>query len=148
MDDRQKYLFDVRGYLVLEQVITPDHCERLIANLAGERVSVRDVERLYRGWLRSDGATREQIVGAPALYLRAERVAHPDAPTLDGDPAAPLLRDLHMLTGVARRALRRVREGLLHELDVSRRGVVANAAAQARLATEAVTSALEGVVEP
>ena len=30
MDDRQKYLFDVRGYLVLDDVLTREHCRRLI----------------------------------------------------------------------------------------------------------------------
>ena len=30
MTDRQKYLFDVAGYLVLEDVLTRDHCGRLI----------------------------------------------------------------------------------------------------------------------
>jgi hypothetical protein len=30
MTDRQKYLFDVAGYLVLDDILTPDHCQRLI----------------------------------------------------------------------------------------------------------------------
>ena len=30
MDDRQKYLFDVRGYLELDDVLTRDQCRRLV----------------------------------------------------------------------------------------------------------------------
>ena len=30
MTDKQKYLFDVAGYLLLEDVLSRDHCERLI----------------------------------------------------------------------------------------------------------------------
>ena len=34
MDERQKYLYDLNGYLVVEDVLTRDHCQRLIDELA------------------------------------------------------------------------------------------------------------------
>jgi ectoine hydroxylase-related dioxygenase (phytanoyl-CoA dioxygenase family) len=33
VDERQKYLFDVRGYLLLEDVLTREQCQRLIATM-------------------------------------------------------------------------------------------------------------------
>jgi ParB family transcriptional regulator, chromosome partitioning protein len=119
-----------------------EHCERLMSGLAGERLSVREVERLYGGWKHADAMTREHIVAQPVLYLRAEASTQPDELLPSGDPAAPLFNDLHGIAGLARRALGRVREGLLHELDATRRGAISNAAAQARLATEAMLQSL------
>ena len=30
MTNRQKYLFDVAGYVVLDDILQPNHCQRLI----------------------------------------------------------------------------------------------------------------------
>ncbi|MDE0027317.1 MAG: phytanoyl-CoA dioxygenase family protein [Spirochaetaceae bacterium] len=43
MDERQKYLFDTRGYLVLDDVLSEDQCTRLIAAV-NERIEVPDGE--------------------------------------------------------------------------------------------------------
>jgi ParB family chromosome partitioning protein len=38
-----------------------DHCVRLVAGLNGERLSVDDIERLYKAWLDVDAALRDRI---------------------------------------------------------------------------------------
>ncbi|MBT7096238.1 ParB N-terminal domain-containing protein [Candidatus Poribacteria bacterium] len=119
-----------------------EHCEKLVSGLGSERLSVREVERLYAGWKCASPTTRESIVEKPILFLRAEASTQPDDALPNGDPAAPLFNDLHGITGLARRAQRRVDEGLLRELDTGRRGKITNAATQARLATEAMIESL------
>jgi len=103
-----------------------EHCERLVAGLAGgESLSVRELERLYLGWRRaSDEEVRERIVANPRLFLEAQAASQllPKVPL--GDPAGPLLNELEGIVGLARRARRRVVEGLIAELDEERRALV------------------------
>ncbi len=119
------------------------HCEQLVAGLGGDPVSVREVERLYLGWKRADAQTRERIVAQPRLYLQAEAAVSPEPAVPEGDPAGPLLGDLDGVAGCARRARRRVREGVLHELDDRRRALVTRTAQEARLSWESLAELLE-----
>lgn len=119
------------------------HCERLVAGLGRDPVSVREVERLYLGWKRADPQTRERIVTQPRLYLQAEAAVAPEPAVPEGDPAGPLLGDLDGVAGCARRARRRVREGVLHELDDRRRTLVTRTAQEARLSWESLAELLE-----
>lgn len=47
------------------------HCEQLVAALAGDILSVREIDHLYRAWRRAEPAVRERIVRDPQLFLRA-----------------------------------------------------------------------------
>lgn len=118
------------------------HCERLVAGLGGRALSVRQADRLYSGWRQADKEGRERIVEQPWLFLKAEAAAREPA-LADGDPAAPLLKDLDAIAGLSRRACRRVHEGLLEELDQSRRARVARGLQQARLAFDSVCELVE-----
>lgn len=131
-------------YLVPLARAKSDHCERLVSALGDKPpLSVRQVERLYLGWRRADEATRERIVHQPRLYLQTEAALEPEPAVPDDDPAAPLLGDLEGIAGLSRRGRRRLREGILHELDEHRRSLVARSSQESRLAFEGLTDLLK-----
>lgn len=130
-------------YLVPLSRAKRDHCEQLVTALGDTPpVTVREVERLYLGWKRADEATRERIVHQPRLYLQAEAALEPEPAVPDGDPAALLLGDLEGIAGLSRRARRRLREGVLHELDARRRDLITRSSQESRLAFEGLTELL------
>jgi hypothetical protein len=104
-----------------------------VESLAQDRVSVRQLERLYLGYKRADEAGRQRLLTHPRLFLQAEEAARAEPDLADGDPAKPLVDDLDAIAGLSRRARRRVQDGLLDELDASRRQRVAQASQEARL---------------
>jgi ParB/RepB/Spo0J family partition protein len=82
------------------------------AAIAGQGLSTRQVGELYSGYRSRSAKTRELVLSDPQLYLRtrAECRRVPDATPLA--PAEQLLRDFEMVGSIARRALRRLCEGL------------------------------------
>ena len=119
-----------------------EHCELLVAALGGERVSVRDLARLYVLWKAADAERRLNIVTHPRLALKADAAVQPEPPVPDADPAAPLLGDLDGIAGIARRARRRLDEGVLHQLDARRRGLVNRSGTGAKLAVQTLLELL------
>lgn len=119
------------------------HCEQLVDALAGDRVSVRDLGRLYALWKAADPERRVQIVTRPRLALKAAAAIQPEPAVPDGDPAAPLLADLDGIAGLARRARRRLDGGVLHELDARRRGLVTRSGTVATLAVQTLVELLQ-----
>ena len=117
-------------------------CERLVRGLGRATVSVRQTERLYRGWRRGDEQARERLVTAPRLYLKAEEALEIQRLS-EKDPASPLVKDLEGVTGLCRRASRRVAEGVLGEIGERGRRGVKRAGAGARLAFEGLMEKLE-----
>jgi ParB/RepB/Spo0J family partition protein len=100
-----------------------DDCLRLVAGIAGKGLSNRQVGALYAAWRDGLPATRERVVDAPLLLLRArEEIAGKGR----ADDGRALVADFDILASVARRAARRLREGLFGRLlppekaDVSR----------------------------
>jgi ParB family chromosome partitioning protein len=86
-----------------------DACERIVRGLNGERVSVRQMTRLYVAWKASDDDVRERLCEQPRLFLKtleAEKKPEPE-----DDEAAATLKDLSMLAAVSLRLCRRAREG-------------------------------------
>jgi ParB/RepB/Spo0J family partition protein len=100
----------------------PDACERLVAAIAGKGLTNREVGQLYAAWRDGLPAIRERVLTAPLLFLKARQAvgAVPD------DEGRALMDDLDMLAAVARRARRRLRQGVFRRLlpperqDVSR----------------------------
>ena len=89
-------------------------CEQLVANLGGERISVRGMETLYAAWRRGDEIVRERIVSLPLLYLSScEEMKRPDPP-VSVSPAEALRRDVAAIAAICRRVrgrlLRRERD--------------------------------------
>jgi len=80
-------------------------CEKLAEGIAGQRVSVRQMHKLYVAWRAADEPTRERIVEHPTLFLSASAHAAPPAV----DPDADVLSDLHALDAILRRLGRKLR---------------------------------------
>ena len=119
------------------------HCEQLVAALGSERVTDRQVGRLYTLWKTADVERRLKIVTRPRTALKADAAVQPEPAVPDGDPAAPLLGDLDGIAGIARRARRRLDEGVLRELDERRRGLVARSGTVAKLAVQTLVELLD-----
>lgn len=88
-------------------------CLRLVAGIAGKGLSNRQVGALYAAWRDGLPATRERVVEAPLLLLRAREEMAAKGKADDG---RALVADFDILASVARRATRRLREGLLCRL--------------------------------
>ena len=126
---------------VLARANTRD-CETLVAALEGTPVSVRQVERLYVAWRRGEAEVRRRVIEQPLLFLRAQDAAkRPRVPPRD--PARPLIDDLDGIAKLVKRAHRRLREGLLDELDLTRRALIARAAVDARTAFDTLTKQVD-----
>lgn len=90
-----------------------EDCLRLVAGIAGKGLTNRQVGALYAAWRDGLPATRERVLEAPLLLLRAREEV---AAKVKADDARALVADFDILASVARRATRRVRDGLLGRL--------------------------------
>ncbi len=91
-----------------------EQCEHLVANLDGQRISVRGMEALYTAWRRGDGIVRDRIVSLPLLYLSScEEMKRPNPP-IPLPPGDVLQRDIAAIGAICRRVrgrfLRRERD--------------------------------------
>jgi ParB-like chromosome segregation protein Spo0J len=103
-------------------------CERLVAAIAGQGLSNRQIGQLYAAWRDGRPAIRERVLDAPLLFLKARHAIGP----VPEDEGRLLLDDLDMLAAVARRARRRLRQGVFRSLlpperqEVQRLGAAAH----------------------
>jgi ParB family chromosome partitioning protein len=96
-------------YLVPMARANAEQCEQLVRALAGEAVSVRQMQRLYVAWKEGDDDGRARLVGEPRLFLKAsDDKTQDDRP--EDDEHAATLRDLSMLANVCLRVCRRLIE--------------------------------------
>ncbi len=100
-------------YLVPLARANKEDCLRLVEGIAGKGLTNRQVGMLYAAWRDGLPATRERVVEAPLLLLRAREEMAPKAKADDG---RALVADFDILASVARRATRRLRDGLLGRL--------------------------------
>lgn len=85
---------------------------QLAAAIAPLKLSSRQVGALYAGWQRGTALTRSLIIERPQVYLQAQAVEQPASASV----SARWLNDLGALAGIARRAHRTLRDGLLQQL--------------------------------
>jgi len=107
-------------YLVPLARANRDACVALGAAIARTDLSNRQVGALYALWQSGTEESRALLVRDPLLMLRVRAEAAPH----DTDTRAPAdgwLDDLRALAATARRAHRRLREGVARALDVSTR---------------------------
>ena len=99
-------------YLVPLARANRGQCERLVENLGRQRLSVRQIARLYAGWRAGNADQRQVIVERPLLYLELEeKQAAPAAPADPGtEREQRLLRDLGLLAAICRRVREALRE--------------------------------------
>jgi len=129
-------------YLVPLARANAEQCVTLVASLAPQTVTARQVERLYEGWRRADPEGRERVVSHPWLFLRADEALQAEPPVPPGDPVESLLRDLEAVAGLSRRSRRRLRDGVLSETTEASCRAVERVFAQCRLAFAAVDELL------
>jgi ParB/RepB/Spo0J family partition protein len=84
-------------------------CVQLAAALAGRRLSSRQVGTLCAAWQSSAEAARELLLKDPLLVLRAQQASQAQ---VERSPTEKLLRDVAALAPMARRARRRLADGL------------------------------------
>jgi ParB-like chromosome segregation protein Spo0J len=103
-------------------------CERLVAAIAGHGLSNRQIGQLYAAWRDGLPAVRERVLAAPLLLLKARHAIGP----VPEDEARLLMDDFDLLAAVARRARRRLRQGVFRRLlpperqEVQRLGAAAH----------------------
>ncbi len=86
----------------------PEACARLVAAIAGKGLTNRQIGQLYAVWRDGLPAIRERALTAPLLLLKARQALG----TVPEDEGRLLMDDLDMLAAVARRARRRLRQGV------------------------------------
>jgi ParB family chromosome partitioning protein len=87
-------------------------CERLVAAIAGQGLTNRQIGQLYAAWRDGLPAVRERVLAAPLLFLKARHAIGP----VPEDEGRLLMDDLDMLAAIARRARRRLRQGVVRRL--------------------------------
>ena len=90
---------------------------------------------MYAGWLSGSEKTRELLLSEPELFLRAQGEAR-RAEQVDRSPAEHLLQNLGALAGIARRARRRLEQGLAGKLLTSQRRQLQRGLLQAKYDTQ------------
>jgi ParB family transcriptional regulator, chromosome partitioning protein len=90
----------------------PEACARLVAAIAGQGLTNRQIGQLYAAWRDGLPAVRERVLTAPLLLLKARHAlgAGPE------DEGRLLMDDLDMVAAIARRARRRLRQGVVRRL--------------------------------
>lgn len=115
-----------------------EDCLALVAALPRQRLSSREMGRLYVSWMSSDQATRDRILRNPELFLRLDQESHRGAPA----PSEELIEKLRVLCALTRRAEAGLRQGGARGLGVSRRRVARRLGEQVRSGFERLLAAL------
>lgn len=97
-------------YLVPLARAKKSDCEGLVAAVAAARLSSRDLGLLYTAWRDGTTRSRERLLAAPLVFLKAIKEAQAGRPS-DPGPGQKLLNDLDLMGAVARRAHKQLREG-------------------------------------
>jgi ParB-like chromosome segregation protein Spo0J len=103
-------------------------CERLVAAIAGQGLTNRQIGQLYAAWRDGLPAVRERVLTAPLLLLKARHALG----AVPEDEGRLLMDDLDLVAAVARRARRRLRQGVFRRLlpperqEVQRLGAAAH----------------------
>lgn len=107
---------------------------RLAQAMAPLKPTTRQVALLCDGWRSGSARARDLILATPHIFLRAQEQHRFQAATKS--PLQQLLDDLGALSGIARRARRRLEQGLMQRLMPGEPEEVARLASQARSDTE------------
>lgn len=115
---------------------------RLSAAMAPLKPTTRQVGELYAGWQAGTEQTRELILTTPHIFLRAQAEQR-RAQTTEKSPTQLLLDDMGAMSGIARRARRRLEQGLLPRLLATEREEVGRLFTQARADTQGLFTRFE-----
>lgn len=115
-----------------------EHARKLLAGLGTQRVSVRQMGRLYAAWRAADAVGRERIVSSPLMFLQMEAETQRQTPRHPPE-VERLIADLGIVGGVCGRAARRVRGGITDDEFEQARKRLGTAWAAARAEFTALT---------
>jgi ParB/RepB/Spo0J family partition protein len=98
-----------------------DDCQRMAETFATYKFSSREAGELYAAWRDTSPGMRTRILADPTLFLKARREIGKSEPEVQPG-SAELLRDLEMVSAIARRAGRRWRQtaALMDGADIDR----------------------------
>ena len=94
-------------YLVPLARANGEACARLVAAIAGQGLTTRQVGALYAAWREGRPPIRERVLAAPLLFLKARQAGG----TVPDEEGRAVLDDLELLAAVAGRARRRLEAG-------------------------------------
>lgn len=121
------------------------HCERLMAVIAREKLSARQLDQWWRAWRSADTEGRERLVTDPMLYLRVvARVDRPvalPAETPEGRAAALL----GAVAGACFKARTQLTRLLGDHPELRAHTAVRDAAGHTRTAWKALSTCTEGL---
>ncbi len=83
---------------------TRKDCEALAEAIAGQKLSSREVARLYEAWRDAGPVVRRRVIAEPWLYLKVSRQATAAGATVG--PAEALLADLETAAAAVRRVVK------------------------------------------
>ena len=85
------------------------HCEELVRNLDGGRLSTRQMERIYVAWKNGDPEQRRRVLQRPLLFLKTACELRREPVRGVGEDIPKVLEDLEIIDAVCGRARRRIR---------------------------------------
>ena len=127
-------------YLVPLARAKADDCEQLVTAMGKDRLSVRQMEQLYKGWKCGDAQQRARVVAHPQLYLKAQEVVTTEE---IAEPEAGLTRDMEGLAAFCRRVRRQIRRGVLRRLGGRERESLLSAWREVHLVFDSLSRLME-----
>jgi ParB family chromosome partitioning protein len=87
-----------------------DHAEKLVAHLAHNPLSTRELSELFKHYEASNKHIRERIISDPSLFIKVRKAREEKASTkaLQGGPEGAWINDCEIITAVARRLVHRL----------------------------------------
>lgn len=116
---------------------------RLSASMASLKPTTRQVGALYAGWQAGTEQTRELILNTPRVFLLAQAEQRRAQAQAEKSPTQLLVDELGAMSGIARRARRRLEQGLLQRLLAGEHEEVGRLFAQARADTQGLFTRFE-----
>jgi ParB/RepB/Spo0J family partition protein len=129
-------------YLVPLARANESDCEQMADAIAPNRPSSRELGVLYSTYTSGNTTTRELVVHAPALVLRAQKEAEREGDA-NKTPVEHLLEDLRVVSAVTRRARARIGRGAIDGAAPDEREHVKSSCAEARAEIELLAKRCE-----
>jgi ParB family transcriptional regulator, chromosome partitioning protein len=111
-------------------------CLELVEAIGSTRVTSSDWGILYRAYQIGNWVTRQRLLEAPLVFLKSHKQAQAAPAPIEPNLGDSLLSDLELLSSAARRADRRLRQGILRNLADPQRQELARCLEQCLHETE------------
>ena len=91
-------------------------CLELVEGIGSTRLTSCDLGILYRAYQTGNWVTRQRLLDAPLVFLKSHKQTQAAPALVEPSLGDSLLSDLEVLSSAARRADRRLRQGVLRNL--------------------------------